>query len=157
MERSKPSELISTKISLHEVLNKTIALANDRAAFKNIKIETEFNSDNDLIEGDEQKLTMALLNILINAIEAVEENTGKIKISTGCSDQKCIITIEDNGMGMSREQLKKIFEPYFTGKPNGVGLGLATTHNIIYAHKGFIEVESEPGKGTRFIITLNLL
>jgi PAS domain S-box-containing protein len=157
MENSKPTELKSTKFPVKAILDNTISLAKDRAALKNIKIETEFIGDGELIEGDESKLTMAFLNIIMNAIEAVEVNKGKIKIISHCKDRKCLISIEDNGSGICKDDLTKIFEPYFTGKSNGMGLGLATAHNIIHSHKGYIDVESEEGKGTKFRISLNLL
>jgi PAS domain S-box-containing protein len=157
MDKSKPTELNTVKTPIRNILDKTIALAKDRAVLKNIKIETGFTGDNELIEGDESKLTMAFLNIIINAIEAVEENNGIIKIISNCKEKKCLITIEDNGSGICKEDLNRIFEPYFTGKPNGMGLGLATTHNIIHTHKGTIDVESEEGKGTKFLINLNLI
>lgn len=157
MENSKPAELKPTKLPIRAILDKTISLAMDRAALKNITIEKEFIGDNELIEGDEAKLTMAFLNIIVNAIEAVEENKGIIKITSHCKDKRCLISIEDNGCGICKDDLEKIFEPYFTGKSNGMGLGLATTHNIIHTHKGYIDVESEQGKGTKFKINLNLL
>ena len=157
MENSKLTELKSTKITIRSIMDKTIALAKDRAALKNISLETSYQGDHEEMEADESKLTMALLNIIINAIEAVEENKGIIKINTLCESKKCTITIEDNGCGISEENLAKIFEPYFTAKQNGMGLGLATTHNIIHTHKGNITVESQKGKGTKFNITLNLL
>ena len=142
---------------LQQILHFVEQLAKDRAALKNIKIETAFAGDNELIEGDEAKLSMALLNIIINAIEAVDEHKGVIKLKSNCKDKKCLITIEDNGCGICQDDLNKIFEPYFTCKTNGMGLGLSTTHNIIYSHKGNIEVESEQGKGTRFHIHLDLV
>ncbi len=155
IEHSRPTEIKSATISLHDILNKTIALARDRAALKNIVIETDFKVDAKL-EADEPKLIMALLNILINAIEAVEPDKGVIRISSDCINKKCSIIIEDNGCGMSKEDLSRIFEPYYTGKPNGMGLGLASTHNIIRTHQGTIEVDSIENKGTRFNIDLIL-
>jgi PAS domain S-box-containing protein len=157
MEKSKPSEIKPAEISIQSILDKTVALAKDRAALKNIKIETDFTGENESIEGDESKLVMAFLNIIINAIEAAEENKGVIKITSLCKEKKCLISIEDNGCGICREDLEKIFDPFFTGKTDGMGLGLATTHNIIRTHKGSIDVESEQGKGTKFSISLNLM
>jgi PAS domain S-box-containing protein len=157
MENSKPTEIESSKIPIRTIIDKTISLAKDRAALKNIKIETQYIGDHELIQGDESKLTMAFLNIITNAIEAVEDNKGVIRILTHCKDKKCLIEIEDNGCGICKDDLAKIFEPYFTGKSNGMGLGLATTHNIIRTHKGYIDVESEEGKGTKFSINLNLI
>ena len=93
----------------------------------------------------------------MNAIEAVEMNTGVIKISGNCNNKKCLISIEDNGCGIPSDQLLKIFEPYFTSKPNGIGLGLATSQNIILTHKGKIDVETDLTTGTKFKIELNVL
>lgn len=157
MENAKPTELKSSKISLKSILDNTILLARDRADLKNIKIENEYSGDHEIIEADETKLTMAILNIIINAIEAVEEHKGVIKISTHCKDKKCLISIEDNGSGICKDDLPKIFEPYFTNKSTGMGLGLATTHSIIRTHNGSIDVDSEEGRGTKFKINLNLL
>ncbi len=157
MERSKPTQLSSKRTALKQVLNTTVALAQDRAALRNIKINTVFTGDDEYIQADESKLSMALLNIIINAVEATEDNEGIIKVSSDCRDKKCTIVIEDNGCGISSSDLKFIFEPYFSNKTTGTGLGLATAHSIITNHKGEIEVESHENKGTRFKITLNLL
>jgi PAS domain S-box-containing protein len=156
MENSRPAEISSEKISLHSILNKTLSLATDRAALKNIKLEKRFGPDISL-RADESKLVMALLNIVINAIEAVESESGVITISSDCKDKKCFIIIEDNGSGMTKEEISSIFEPYFTGKESGMGLGLVTSHSIIRTHNGAIEVESEVNKGSRFQIVLDIV
>jgi PAS domain S-box-containing protein len=155
IENAKPSELKKESIALSEILQNTIELAKDRAELKGIKILTEYNDSNAEIEADESKLKIALLNIIINAIESVESNKGVIRISTRSEDSKCIVDIEDNGCGIKEENLIKIFDPYYTGKSTGVGLGLATTRSIIHTHQGRIDVESEVGKGTKFSIELN--
>jgi len=157
MENTKPTEFNPVRIPVSKLMENTISQVMDRAALKKIKIETKISEDDYYVEGDETKLSMAFLNIVLNAIEAVEEGKGIIKITTDCKDKKCLIIIEDNGHGIQKEDLSKIFEPYFTAKKNGMGLGLASAHNIIYSHKGAIDVESEKGKGTKFHITLDLL
>jgi signal transduction histidine kinase len=80
-----------------------------------------------------------------------------LKISTGILQHFCVIDITDNGIGMDENSLTKLFEPYFTSKPKGNGLGLANTQNIIFNHKGTINVSSTLGKGTTFIIRLSLV
>jgi PAS domain S-box-containing protein len=157
IENSKPTDLKPSRLSVVGILQSTIDLARDRAELKNIRIETDFTEDNIEVEADESKLKIALLNILINAIEAVEANKGVIKVGCHCDHDLCKITIEDNGCGISEEDKAKIFDPYFTGKSTGVGLGLATTRSIINTHKGRIEVESKIGQGTRFNIELQQL
>jgi two-component system sensor histidine kinase HydH len=103
---------------------------------------------------DSNQMKQALLNIIQNSIEAIETN-GKIQIQSKLADEReAIIEIADNGVGMSQETLSKIFNLYFTTKPTGTGLGLSLVHQIISQHNGRIEVESEVGKGTRFLIYL---
>lgn len=155
IENSKPAALNEELISVQTILQNTIELAKDRAELKNIKIITDFNLLNKKVVADEASLTIAFLNILINAIEAVQANTGVIKVSSGSSGNKCYISIEDNGHGIEESHRAKIFEPYFTNKPNGMGLGLAASQSIINIHKGRIDFETELRKGTRFLVELN--
>ncbi|MCW3103766.1 MAG: signal transduction histidine kinase, nitrogen specific, NtrB [Bacteroidetes bacterium] len=157
IENSKPTELKASKSTLQSILQGTIELAKDRANLKNIKIITDFENESIEIDADESKLKIALLNVLMNAIEAVEANAGEIRIAYKCENKKCMISIGDNGCGIKDEYLHKIFDPYFTGKSTGVGLGLATTRSIINMHNGKIDVETQLGKGTVFRIELNQL
>jgi two-component system, sporulation sensor kinase E len=86
----------------------------------------------------------------------VKPNSGEIIINANSHNGKFSVSIKDNGCGISRENLNRIFDPYFTSKPNGMGLGLSATHNIIHTHEGHIDIESELNKGTRFLIQLNM-
>jgi PAS domain S-box-containing protein len=156
LENSKPMELNKSALPLQSLLQSTVDLARDRADLKNIQLITEFNLNNEHILADESKLSIAFLNIIINAIEAVKKNTGVIRVRSSCEHGKCYITIEDNGCGISREHISKIFDPYFTSKPNGMGLGLSATQNIIHTHKGRIDIDSELERGTIFKIELDL-
>ena len=101
------------------------------------------------------KLNQVFLNLLANASQAIAR-TGKIFIRTFCDGEIVTISIKDTGTGMTPEVRKHIFEPFFTTKPigEGTGLGLPITYGIIEAHDGNIEVYSEPGKGSEFVITL---
>ena len=97
-----------------------------------------------------------LLNILVNAVEAMNETNGKLSIVTRMEDTYCTIEIEDNGKGIQEADIGRIFDPFFSGKPTGTGLGLSTTYNIIRTHNGLIDVISTPGEGTRFVVRLKL-
>lgn len=156
IENSKPAALNEELISVQSILQNTIDLAKDRAELKNIKILTDLKLLNKKVVADEASLTIAFLNILINAIEAVQPNTGIIKISSESSGDKCYIYIEDNGHGIEESHRAKIFEPYFTNKPNGMGLGLAASQSIINIHKGKIDFETQLQKGTKFLVELNM-
>lgn len=157
IENSEPAELNETTVPVQRILQNSIDLAKDRAKLKNIQVINDFNFQDKKILADEPKLTIAFLNILMNAIEAVEANTGVIKLTSSCIDNKCYISIEDNGCGIKDEHLSKIFEPYFTSKSNGLGLGLATSQNIIHTHKGQIKLQTAVNKGTKFSIELDLI
>ncbi|WP_374951667.1 ATP-binding protein, partial [Mucilaginibacter sp.] len=102
-----------------------------------------------------EKIKIAFLNIIVNAIEAMEPGKGVLTIITKGENDRCVIELADNGSGMDRESLGRLFEPYFTSKPKGNGLGLTNTQNIILNHKGTIQADSEKGKGTTFTIALN--
>ena len=139
---------------IHDLIGETLQHVKDRAKLKEIKIEKEIQ-DNILIKGDKEKLSIALLNILVNAIEAITTE-GKLKILATANTTSVNITISDNGKGISQSDLNKLFEPFFTSKHGGTGLGLTATHTIISKHDGNIKVNSEINKGTSFIITLPL-
>jgi len=95
------------------------------------------------------------LNIIVNAIEAMEPGSGILQLKTFSRDDRCVISITDNGMGLDEESLSKVFEPYFTSKTRGTGLGLTNTQNIILNHNGHISLESKKGMGTTFTIQLD--
>jgi len=96
------------------------------------------------------------LNIIVNAIEAMQKQSGILKLKTQKLGEKCLIEISDNGSGMNDETLQRLFEPYFTSKSKGNGLGLTNTQNIILNHKGSISVTSKTGEngGSTFTIIL---
>jgi signal transduction histidine kinase len=108
-----------------------------------------------IVHGNDGKLHQAMLNILANSVQAINDE-GNIKITTWKENKKIIITVEDNGCGISSENLTKIFDPFFTTKEpgKGTGLGLAITYTIIKEHQGTIEFDSKPGTGTTIKITL---
>jgi len=156
LQTTKFSELTFTSISVNDLLEETLLMAKDRIDLNKISIERNYAADI-RINVDREKIKLAFLNIIINAIEATEANKGVLKISTGIQQHFCVIDITDNGIGMDENSLTKLFEPYFTSKPKGNGLGLANTQNIIFNHKGTINVSSTLGKGTTFIIRLSLV
>lgn len=141
------------ELFLDEVIEDTITLVSDRIKLKDIQLEKKIHPKI-LIKADKEKLAIALLNLLVNAVEAVDEKTGKLKIEIATKNKQIDIAISDNGKGIPTQDLNKLFEPFFTSKKGGTGLGLTATYNIITKHDGTIKVQSEPGKGTTFYITL---
>lgn len=138
--------------SVNAIIDNTLELAQDRIKLKGIKLIKYYNSNAE-IKADKSNLQIALLNIIINAVEAMEElHNPVLTVSSGNKDNRTFVRIEDNGTGMSQDALTKLFDPYYTSKTKGMGLGLVNTQNIILSHKGDIEVSSELGKGTVFTI-----
>lgn len=146
------AELNYEAVSINTLVNEALELAKDRIALKQIQIEKNYSFDICDISADREKVKTALLNIIVNALEAIEKEDGVLKINTRSEDGKCVVEIIDNGVGMDALSLSKLFEPYFTTKQKGIGLGLTNTQNIILNHKGSIQVESISGNGTCFIL-----
>jgi signal transduction histidine kinase len=107
------------------------------------------------IKIDKEKIKIVFLNLVVNAIEAMEKS-GQLVLSTRAENKKCIVTIQDNGKGMDKEQMGRLFEPYFSTKNDGNGLGLANAQNIILSHEGKISAESEKGVGTTFTVSFKM-
>jgi PAS domain S-box-containing protein len=156
LNTSRPSENTLEKQTLQTILDDVIAASIDRLTLKRIKLQVSYPNTMQQVMADREKLKLALLNIVINAIEAMEEHVGQLSIGIHHSNESVILTIADNGSGISEENITRLFEPYFTQKRNGVGLGLTFTLNIIQAHKATIEVTSKHGEGTTFTITFPL-
>ena len=152
---SRPSELRLAQHNINELLDETLAVAQDRIKLKEIQVERKFSQKARPIPLDIEKFQTALLNIIINAVEAMEEKKGLLRVSV-VGKQNCFdIIIEDNGKGLEPHQIAHIFEPFYTTKSTGTGLGLSAAKSIIDSHGGIINVDSLPGKGTRFIITMD--
>ncbi len=147
-------ERINLVMVLEDVLDNFIPV------FKNKKIQYEFDFEKEdvYIYGDYNRMTQVFINIIKNAVEAVNNKENKkITIKTESINKVIKISIIDNGIGFSKEQLKKLGEPFYTTKLNGTGLGVSLSQEIIKGHKGNLEYISDLNKETKVIITLPLL
>ncbi len=147
------SQVSLQKASLQSVMDDAIAAAMDRITLKSIDLQVSYPEKDCYSQLDIEKVKLAFLNIIINAIEAMEEGKGKLSITIYSTEEEHFAKITDNGSGISEENMQRLFEPYFTSKRNGMGLGLASTLNIIQSHTAHIDVKSEIGTGTSFIIS----
>ncbi|MEO0136923.1 MAG: cache domain-containing protein [candidate division WOR-3 bacterium] len=145
------------KVPINELIETTLNLLKTQAIFLNINIKLELDRNLPDIDLDPGQIQQVLINIIMNAVEAME-GKGDLSIRTGLSpDEKMVyVAISDTGPGIKPEHLKKIFEPFFTTKEltHGVGLGLSISKRIVEDHNGRIEVFSEPGKGATFVVKL---
>lgn len=138
---------------LDDIVEDTLKLVIDRAKLKSVTINKSY-LHSPKISGDKDKLIIALTNILVNAIEAVPSNSGVIDVELTVDKHLACLKIADNGYGIPKENIARLFEPFFTSKKEGTGLGLTATYNIINKHDGNIEVSSKPDNGTTFTISL---
>ncbi|HKP32871.1 MAG TPA: ATP-binding protein [Chitinophagaceae bacterium] len=156
LDSSRPVELMMEKQPLQGIMDDTIAAAIDRITLQKINIDIEYSDEPALIMADREKLKIAFLNIIINAVEAIINQPGHIKIKILSGEGRHIVQITDNGSGISEENLSRLFEPYFTSKRNGMGLGLASTLTILQAHKATVDVQSKLDHGTTFTMTFEV-
>lgn len=154
LNTTRVADLKFVRTSINKVLDGSINFASDRIELKQIKVIKNYDPEICDVFVDIQKIEVAFLNIIVNAIEAMEDN-GVLTVSTESKNNKCVVKISDNGKGMSKAQMGRLFEPYSTTKEKGNGLGLANSQNIILGHNGSISAESEPGVGTTFTISFN--
>ena len=157
---SKISELKLQSVNICELLESTIGLIRNQANLSNVKIIKNFPEKDIQIKADYNMLQQAFFNLCINAIDAMPKG-GRLGISmywekAKKGKNKVIIEIKDTGKGIPKDKLSKIFDPFFTTKEpaKGTGLGLSIVRLILERHKATIEVESQVGKGTKFIIKL---
>jgi len=146
-----------TPFSLNDLIRKIAELFKLEIKDKQVKFSIELSPDISQIQADEDQVKQILMNVIINAIQAIPKK-GEIKIKTekallkGESAVKLII--KDSGIGISEKDFNQIFDPFFSTKEQGSGLGLSIVYKLIEAHQGEIKVESKEGKGTKFIIFL---
>lgn len=146
-------DIMDLNMLIEDTINKLNPLLKDN----NIKLNLDIIDDEIFINGDYNRLSQVLINIIKNSIEAIPHKTkGKIKISTKIKNNKYYLTIEDNGVGMDKEILSKMKQPFFTTKKRGSGLGVSLIYEIIEAHNGKIEYSSEYGRGTKVVIKMPL-
>lgn len=151
MNFTKPFKLQLRLLKLNQILNEVISLMESKAMEKSIIVKKKFSVVSD-ISGDEIALRKVFVNIIKNSIEATDEN-GEIFVTTEENDGNVIVSIADTGKGIPKKDIDKIFNPYFSRKDGGTGLGMSIAKRIVEGHGGTIEVFSEEGKGTEVTIT----
>jgi len=145
-----------TSVCAHGLLDRSLRLLDHQIKTRMITLERDYQAAPSAVHGDESQLQQIFMNLLLNAMDAVGNN-GEIVIATrNTVAGQMDIHIRDSGSGISPENLARLFEPFFTTKKNGTGLGLAICRRIAEEHHGRIEVQSEVGRGSTFIVALPL-
>jgi len=151
---NKPAQKDFKKINLAETMEEVLKTASDRISLNGICLEKDFEKGC-IISADDESLKIALLNIIVNAIEAMLKNKGRLHVSVTKQDKAIVLSVSDNGCGMTEEETARMFEPYYSKKPSGLGVGLTNVQTILKNHHARTEVRSEPGQGTLFIISFD--
>lgn len=155
LEFARPINVEKKPSSLQSLIQHSLKTIERQAEAKGIRIITSLAPDIKEVSLDPDRINQVLLNLYLNAIEAMEKGgTLSVDLSRAGISKGVRISVSDTGVGISKENLDHIFDPYFTTRPSGTGLGLAIVHKIIESHQGEVTVESEEGKGTEVAILL---
>ena len=145
------------RLDLNETIREVLVLVGDKAKREDVSIQTNFAHDLSPVSGDRVQLQQVVLNLVMNAIEAmstVGERPRELRISTGNVEDQVQVTVEDSGPGLDPNTMAKIFEPFYTTKSTGMGMGLSISRSIVQSHGGRLWVTAKDGPGTAFHFTL---
>jgi signal transduction histidine kinase len=158
MQFSRQEKGEFTDVTVNEVVQKSVDIVDHQLGLNNVHVNLDLAADIPEIIGNPNQLQQVLMNLAINAQQAMDPDGGTVDIATYCDDDNVYISVSDTGPGISEEVAEKIFEPFFTTKAagKGTGLGLSVTYGIIRDHKGEIRVERAESGGARFVIELPL-
>ncbi len=138
-------------VDINPVIEKSISLTRHQISLENVELSMELKPDLPRIMGDQNQLQQVFVNLITNAWEAMPDG-GKLTISTGLLQESLLIKVTDTGHGIPKENLGKLFDPFFTTRETGTGLGLSIIHGIIEAHNGTIKAQSHLGQGSTFTV-----
>jgi len=152
LEFARPAQPHLESVELSALVKETLEFLQGTFLERQVRVETAF-AEGDVVLADPGQMKQVLLNLLLNSIEAMEAR-GRVDISTAKKNGCVEVSVADTGAGIRREDLGRIFDPFYTTKRGGSGLGLSVVHSIVREHGGRIDVQSEQGEGTTVHITL---
>ncbi len=153
LDFERPSQVHRSPIEVDTLLDDVLALARKQLQNGRIALERSRGEDLPPVLAEGSQIKQVFLNLVLNAADAMPRG-GQLRVNSCVSNGRVAVTFSDDGVGMPQEVLDQLFEPFFTTKHQGVGLGLAISHDIVVQHGGFLEVESAPGAGTTFRVLL---
>jgi signal transduction histidine kinase len=155
LEFARDQEPKKTMTDINQVIDRAVNMLENELRLRHIQLKRAYSKDLKTGMLDENQMQQVFVNLLLNAVHAIDQKgTITIRSRPDSAGEYVIIEVQDSGCGIPPENLDKIFEPFFSTIKNGSGLGLAVSYGIIRNHQGELTVESQPGKGACFIITL---
>jgi two-component system, NtrC family, sensor kinase len=159
LDFSRPKGKSKGRVVLNAVVEETLFLLKHHQRFKRLTLVRELDPSIPPTTGNAEQLTQVLMALMLNAVDAMDDRRGKLTVRTGRNrhrSDEVVVEIEDNGVGIPRADQAKIFEPFYTTKPpgRGTGLGLSICYGIVEDHRGRIELDSQPGRGSTFRVFL---
>jgi signal transduction histidine kinase len=140
-------------VDLNRLIIETLEILEGKLSLGNLEVDVSLNDSDLVVKADEDRLKQVLLNLLDNAVNAMPDG-GRLAVASGVQQGYCWFSVTDSGSGMSSETKASLFEPFFTTREGGIGLGLPVSKKIIADHGGFVEVTSSEGKGSTFRVNL---
>lgn len=153
LDYSRPLELQQRPLALPRLVEEVFTLTSPAAQERRVRLVPELPAEDGPLSGDAGRLKQVLINLIDNAVQASPQG-GEVKLIAKREKDALVLQVSDQGAGIPEPEREKIFFPFFTTKSGGTGLGLAITRKIVLAHQGSISVESQPGQGTVFRVTL---
>jgi signal transduction histidine kinase len=156
----KREEVYRNPIILNNVLNDVVQIFHTESVFRNVHVETEFDGSLPPVLGDKVQLQQVVLNLILNAADAVSDNPPEYRqiiLRTGVKNDRARVTVRDFGPGIDKVNLECIFQPFFTTKGTGLGMGLSVCRTIVEAHEGRIWAENNPDRGATFVFELPVI
>jgi len=151
---AKPAPSDLAAISVKTILNETLTLAGYQVRMDRFQCAVNVPESLPQVRGNQNQLQEVFLNLILNACQAIGDKGGSLKLSAAAEDSLVAVRVEDNGPGIPASAQRKVFDPFYTTKPTGTGLGLFVSQRIVKAHGGTMVLDSEEGKGTCFTIRL---
>ena len=150
---AKPHPKLDQQVCLNEVVMDVVEAWRRIAVERDVEIRLDLEDALPRVKGESSQLKQVLFNLMVNALDAMP-NGGSLVLATSARQKWLEVSVEDSGWGMTSSQMEELFRPFFTTKEKGTGLGLAVSYDIVRNHGGVIDVESTPGKGSRFTVYL---
>ncbi len=158
LDFARPTPPSRKPTDLNEVVRHSVAVVINQLHMSHVNLALDLAEDVPAAYADANQIQQVMVNLLLNAADAIGPEGGEIRISSRAYGERIELIIQDNGQGIPAENLPHLFEPFFSTKgTRGAGLGLAVTWGIIESHGGTIEVQSEPTQGSRFTVSLPVM